>query len=131
MDSTNRSRFLLVVATGLVAASLAGCVTRGSYQELEADRDAAVGAVCERLMAEDDELAERVLRELLDENSFYKGYITRGATPFENYRDRPILTAPINHRLLAEYADRFTPIQRKYRKRLEELEQKIAVREAE
>jgi hypothetical protein len=100
-------------------------------EKLEADRDAAVAAVCERLMAEDDELAERVLRELLEDNSFHKGYVTRGATPFENYRDRPMLTAPINHKLRAEHPDRFVPIQRKYRKRLEELEQKIAVREVE
>lgn len=56
MDSTNRSRFLLVVSTWLVAASLAGCVTRGSYHELEADRD-ALAEQAAVLKAERDELS--------------------------------------------------------------------------
>lgn len=99
-------------------------------EQLEAERDGAVEAVCERMMSEDSELAERALRELLVENSFYKGYVSRDRTAFENYRDRPMLTGPINHKLRAEYPDRFLPIRRKYQKRLEEMAQEIAALEA-
>ncbi|MBT7809204.1 replication initiation protein [Candidatus Poribacteria bacterium] len=104
---------------------------RREKEQLEATRDAAMEAVCERMMSEDPELAERTLAELLAENSFSKAYVDRARTAFENYRERPVLTGAINHKLRAEYADRFLPIQRKYRKRLEELDQKIAVVEAE
>lgn len=100
-------------------------------EQLESERDGAVEGVCERMMSEDPELAENALSALLTENSFYKGYVSRDCTAFENYRDRPMLTAPINHRLRAEHPDRFLPIQRKYEKRIEELTQEIAALEAD